>query len=106
MPLTPTAATRSPEPAVPAVSSRAIATKSAHQTVSPSCSAQPGRGSESWCARWVVATIVPSGRTSTPLELDVPMSTPSRRSAIVVPSLVPVAVVLSSGRSGTPQRRP
>jgi len=78
MPLTPTAATRSPEPAVPAVSSRAIATKSAHQTVSPSCSAQPGRGSESWCARWAVATIVPSGRTSTPLELDVPMSTPSR----------------------------
>ena len=75
MPLTDTPAI-DPRSCAAAVSSRAMAMKSAHQTLSASCSAHPGRGRDVACGRVAVATISPSGRTSTPLELEVPMSTP------------------------------
>src|SRR5215207_8019622 len=51
-------------------------TKSSHHTFSASCSAQPGRGSESSCGLSAVATTSPSGRARTPFVLEVPMSTP------------------------------
>jgi hypothetical protein len=84
MPLTPTAATGS---RARAVNSWLIAMKSAHHTARASCSTQPGCGMETSWARVAVATTLPSVRTSTPLELAVPISTPS--SNVTVPSLDP-----------------
>src|SRR5215211_7604680 len=70
-----------------------IETKSAHHTFSASCSAQPGRGSESAWGLSAVATTSPSGRASTPLELEVPMSTPRSSSPTLgVPEPVVVHV--------------
>src|SRR3712207_2006657 len=72
-------------------SSRQIETKSDHHTPSASCSAQPGRGMLRSCGLWAVATTSPSGRASTPLELEVPTSTPSR-SSLTLGASEPVVV--------------
>ncbi len=65
--------------------------KSAHHTAWASCSTQPGRGIDTSWARVAVATTLPSARTSTPLELAVPISTPS--SNVTASSLGPAEPV-------------
>src|ERR687893_305753 len=88
MPLVHTAAM--PSSASPS-SSRQTETKSAHHTASASCSAQPGRGSESSCGLSAVATTSPSGRARTPLGVEGAMSTP-RSSSPMLGASEPVVV--------------
>ncbi len=72
MPLTPTATT-STSPG--AVSSPASSVNSRHQ-ISASISTWPGAGRSTVCSRTAVRRMRPPGSTSTPLLLEVPMSTP------------------------------
>src|SRR4051812_5126706 len=79
MPLTPTACTST---SCSASSRRASVTNSSHQTA-PSISNIPGPGRSTACSVTAEASSAPSRSTSTPLLLDVPMSTP--RTAGIAP---------------------
>ena len=68
-------------PLAASTSSSQIALKSAHQTVSASCSAQPGLGNDRWWGCSERATTSPFKRTSTPLDEPVPMSIPTSSSS-------------------------
>src|SRR4029450_4898778 len=80
--LGPTPSTQTPTigPGAELVRTLQILSTSSHQVRSASASAHPGRGNEIWCARWADSITRPSGVTSSPLVLEVPMSIPSTTS--------------------------
>src|SRR5919199_538591 len=107
MPLTQTATTG---PFACSRSSEQMLVKSHHHTPSASCSAQPGRGNDSPCGLSATAITLPSGLASTPLELEVPKSTPSKSSSLLF--LMPWLIQLLQysrpykGLPGSHQERP